>query len=429
MRLLIKGGRVIDPGSHLDRTMDILIEDGKIKAMDERLIHKGLEVIDAEGKIVTPGLIDIHTHLREPGEEDEETIATGTRAAAHGGFTTICCMPNTFPPVDNPAVVKSILRKGEEEGVVNLLPIGSISKGLLGKELSEIGRMVEAGVVAISDDGHPVMDSALMRRAMEYTKIFGIPIISHCEDTNLSNGGLMNEGYVSTILGMRGIPNAAEEVMVAREIILAELTGARVHLAHLSTKGSIELVRMAKKRGVNVTCEITPHHLSLTDEVVKGFDTNTKTNPPLRTKEDIDALKEGLKDGTIDVIASDHAPHTLDEKELDYNGAPFGVVGLETTVGVVLNELFHKEGLKLSVIIRALTTNPAMILGIEKGILKLGAKADITIIDLNKEWVVDPSSFFSKGRNTPFAGQRLKGMVYGVIVGGRLVYQDGNMLF
>jgi dihydroorotase len=336
-------------------------------------------------------------------------------------------MPNTSPVVDNPSVVRFILQKAEEDGVVNILPIGSISKGLCGEELAEVGRMVEAGVVAISDDGHPVMDAGLMRRAMEYTKIFGISLISHCEDRGLSDGGLMNEGYISTILGMRGIPNEAEEVMVARDIILAKLTGARLHLAHLSTKGSVELVRRAKEEGVLVSCEVTPHHLSLSDEAVKDFDTNTKVNPPLRTEEDVEALKEGLMDGTIDAISTDHAPHTLNEKELDYSEAPFGIVGLETCVGVVLSELFHKDRLDVVRIIASLSLNPARIIGIEKGRLRVGEVADVTIIDPEKEWVVDPSSFFSKGMNTPYIGKGLKGMVYATIVGGKMIFEDGKI--
>jgi dihydroorotase len=423
--LLIKGGRVIDPASGLDGIRDISIEDGKIKTIEAKCKVQSAKckMVDATGKIVTPGLIDMHTHLREPGREDEETIATGSAAAAKGGFTTILCMPNTDPTIDNQSIVKFVINKAKEEAIVNVLPVGSISKGLRGEGLSEIGEMVKGGVVAISDDGNPVMNAELMRRALEYSRIFNIPVISHCEDTNLSKDGVMNEGYISTLLGMKGIPNAAEEVMVGREMILAHLTGAKVHIAHVSTKGSVRLIREAKEKGLNVTCEATPHHLTLSDEAVRSFDTNTKINPPLRSEEDIEALRERLRDGTIDVIATDHAPHTLNEKELEFGLAPFGMVGLETALGLLLTELIGKKIIDLSELIAKLTINPANILGIDKGRLKVGGPADLVIIDPEKEWVVDSMKFLSKGRNTPFQGRRLKGQVVMTIVNGEIVME------
>ena len=423
MNLLIKGARVIDPASRLDGTRDIIIEDGKIKSIEEKFEIRNskfeIKTIEASGKIVVPGLIDMHTHLREPGREDEETIATGSAAAARGGFTTILCMPNTDPAIDNLSVVNFVIERAREEATVNVLPVGSISRGLKGKNLSEIGEMVKAGACAISDDGHPVMNAELMRRALEYTRIFDIPVISHCEDINLSKNGVMNEGYHSTLLGMKGTPNAAEEMMVGREIILAELTGARIHIAHVSTKGSVDLIRKAKEKGLKVTGEVTPHHLVLTDEAVRCFDTNTKVNPPLRTKEDVEALREGLKDGTIDVIATDHAPHTLNEKELEYGLAPFGMVGLETALGLVLTELVDKGVIDLPTLIAKMTINPAIILGLKKGCLEVGSEADLTIIDPEKEWVVDSKQFASKSKNTPFNGRQLKGQAVMTIVRGQ----------
>lgn len=435
MKLLIKGGRVIDPASKVDKIADILIENTKIASIgkisgtrDE--VHpapnlmrgkRDTRVIDARGKIVIPGLIDMHTHLREPGHEEEETIATGTQAAAKGGITTVCCMPNTHPVIDNQTTVEFILLKAKNEGKVNVLPVGAITKGSLGEELSEIGELKKAGVVAISDDGEAVMNSLIMRRALEYAKMFDLPVISHCEDKNLSKDGVMNEGYISTILGLRGIPKEAEEVMVARDIILAELTGGHLHIAHISTAGSVELIRQAKKRGIKVTCETAPQYFTLTEETVSQFDTNTKVNPPLRTKLDLEAIKEGLKDGTIDCIATDHAPHTEEEKNKEYDLAPFGIIGLETLFSLIITELVNKKILSLIEAIAKVTVNPARILGLNYGELKVGFPADITIVDLNKKWKI--KNFVSKSKNSPFLGWQVEGMVATTIVNGKIVYE------
>lgn len=426
MNLLIKNGRIIDSESGFDKIADILIEDGKIKSINSQLPTlksqlPNFKIIDATGKIVTPGLIDIHTHLREPGQEDKETIATGTRAAAAGGFTTIACMPNTNPVIDNPSIVKYILDNAEKEGVINVVPIGAVSKGLIHEELVEIKNLLDAGAVAISDDGYPVMDADFVRRILEATKKFNIPFISHCEDTNISKNGVVNEG---TNLNLPEIPKAAEETMVARNIELAKITQGRLHIAHVSTKRSVELIREAKKNRIKVTCEATPHHWTLTDEAVKNLDTNTKMNPPLRSQEDVEAIKEGLQDGTIDVIASDHAPHTLAEKQQGYKLAPFGIIGLETTVGLIISQLVNKRILSLSEAIAKLTINPAKVLNLDAGELKIGKKADITIIDMNKEWTVDVNKFESKARNCPFNGWKLQGKAVITIVGGKVIMEE-----
>lgn len=411
MRILIKNGRVIDHNSGLDKITDILIEDGKIKEISNiKSDNQNSKIIDARGKIVTPGLIDIHTHLRTPGQEYKETIATATRAAAKGGFTTIACMPNTNPVIDNEEILKFVLDKVKKEGVVNVVIIGAVSKGLRNEELAEINKLVEGGVVAVSDDGYPTMDVELVKRILEATKKFNIPFISHCEDTNISKNYLLP-------------PKSAEESMVARNIDLADAISGRLHIAHISTKKSVELIGEAKKRGVNVTCEVTPHHFSLTDADVNEWNTNTKMNPPLRSAEDVSAIKKGLQDGTIDVIASDHAPHTPEEKAQDYKLAPFGVIGLETTLGLVISELVNKRILSLSDAIAKLTINPAKILNLDAGRLEVGKKADITIIDLDREWVVDVNKFESKGRNCPFDGFRLKGKAIMTIVGGKIVME------
>lgn len=434
MKLLIKGGRLIDPANNLDRVADLLVEDGKIKAIgggkEAGVIDagSGAEVIDAAGKLVVPGLIDMHVHLREPGLEAKETIATGTRAAARGGFTSVVCMPNTKPVIDNEALVEFIKSRAQRDGAVNVFPVGAITKGSKGEELAEIGDMSLTGAVAISDDGQPVANAQLMRLAMDYAKMFDLPVLSHCEDRDLVADGVMNEGYYSTIYGLRGITRMAEEVMVARDILLAELTGARLHLCHISTKGSVELVRMAKKRGVRVTAEATPHHFTLTDEAVGEYDTATKVNPPLRSADDVAAIKEGLRDGTIDVIATDHAPHTLEEKDVEYNYAPFGMVGLETAVGLAMSELVAAGILTLPQLIEKMSLNPAKILKLNRGTLTIDAVADITVINPEKAEVINPLEFASKGRNTPFAGRELKGLPVATVVGGKLVMQDRKVL-
>ena len=425
MRVLIKGGRVIDPSQEIDQTANILIEDGKVKGFpkDIKKLEKesDIQIIDARGNIVAPGLIDLHVHLREPGFEHKETIRTGCEAAAAGGFTSVVCMPNTNPVNDNASVTEYILLKARTEGIVNVFPIGAITKGEKGEILAEIGEMWEAGCVGISDDGWPVMNSNLMRHAMEYVKAYGIPVISHAEDLNLSAHGVMNEGFTSTILGLRGIPNASEEVMVSRDITLAELTGAHLHIAHVSTAGAVRLIRDAKRRGVNVTAEATPHHFSLTDKVVLSYDTNAKVNPPIRGEEDVEAIKEGLKDGTIDVIATDHAPHSEDEKKVEFDLAPFGISGLETALPLSL-QLVRDGVLTLPELIKKLTVSPAKIIGIDRGTLKTGAIADVVIFDPDKSVKVDREKFRSKGKNTPFHGWELSGCVLYTIVGGKVVF-------
>lgn len=424
MKLLIKGGTVADPVTGKITEKDILSVDGKIVRIGANLSPSGAKVLDATGKLVAPGLIDMHVHLREPGFEAKETILTGTRAAARGGFTAVACMPNTNPVADNAALISHLKSTAMVKGMVNVYPIGAITRGSKGEELAEMGDMQEAGAAAFSDDGMPVMNAGLMRRAMQYARMLGVTIISHSEDKNLSAGGAMHEGYVSTVLGLKGIPASAEEIMVARDILLAEETGCRVHIAHVSTVGSVRMVREAKARGAHVTAEVTPHHFTLTDEFVMGYDTSTKVNPPLRTAADVAAVKEGLADGTIDVIATDHAPHTVEEKDVEYDRAPFGLVGLETAVGLVWTELVTTGVLTPLQAITKLTLNPANVLGIPKGTLETGTDADITIIDPNLAEIVDATLFESKGRNTPFNGRLLKGLPVVTIVGGRVIMKD-----
>jgi len=418
MSFLIKGGRVLDPANGIDDVRDILVEKGKISAVSQK-IKTDAEIIDAGGKLVLPGMIDMHVHLREPGREDEETIETGTSAAAHGGFTGIACMPNTTPPIDNAGIVEFILSQVKEKGSVRVYPVGAITKSLAGEELSNIGELFDAGAVAVSDDGEPVANGDLMRRALEYTKMFNLTVISHSEDKTLSSAGVMNEGRVATALGLPGIPQVAEEAAVARDIMLAELTQAKLHIAHVSTAGSVELVRRAKHKGIKVTAETAPHYFSLTEEDVRTFDTNTRVNPPLRTVHDTEAIKEGLKDGTIDVIATDHAPHTVVEKEMEFASAPPGIIGLETCFSLVLVELVNGGVLTIGEAISKMTVNPASILGLGKGTLTPGTDADITIIDPDGEYTVE--KFFSKSSNSPFIGRKLKGIVETVIVGGEIV--------
>jgi len=422
--LLIRGGRVLDPASDLDEICDVLIEKGKIKRIARSINSACSELIDASGKIVIPGLIDIHTHLREPGREDEETIESGTRAAARGGFTTICCMPNTDPPIDDPSLVEFIYEQAKNKGVVEVLPIATISRRREGKELSPMGRLAKAGAIAFSDDGDWLIDSHLMRRALEYVKMFNLPLISHCEDKSLSDEGVMNEGYFSTVTGLEGIPGEVEEIALFRDLTLTKMTNSFLHIAHVSTAGSVRLIKEAKKIGIKVTAEVTPHHFTLTEEEAVSFNTNTKVNPPLRTKEDIASLKEALVDNTIDVIATDHAPHTTEEKERDYEEAPFGIIGLETALGLVLRELVKKKVLSLMQAIAKLTVNPARLLGIDRGEIREGIKANITIFDPDKVWLVKEEEFLSQSRNSPFLGWKLPGKVEWTIVGGKVIYRS-----
>ena len=419
-KVLIKGGRVIDPQSKLNGVLDILIIAGIIQQIGniEAEDFDG-HVINGDGKIITPGLVDLHVHLREPGREDAETIQTGCRAAMHGGFTTVCCMPNTHPVIDDRSHVEFI--KERSEGLlVSVHPIGAVTKGQKSEELTEMGDMVDAGAVGFSDDGYPVRSAVLMRRALEYAKMFNHPIIEHCEDLSLSEGGVMNEGLVSTTLGMKGIPSISEEVHVARDLLIAEYTGGPLHVAHVSTRGSVRLIREAKVRGVPVTAETCPHYLVMTNEAVRNYDTNTKMKPPLRTEADRQALIEGLKDGTIDVIASDHAPHTIEHKETEYDAAAFGIVGLETMLGLIMTHLVKKKTLTISQIIEKMSILPRKIVNIPENRIEEGQQADLTLIDPGIDWVVDKLKFKSKSKNSPFNGWNLTGRSVGVINNGLL---------
>ena len=427
--LLIQGGHIIDPSQGIDEIGSLLITEGEISWLGRGEVtppQPDYDVLPALGLIVCPGFIDLHCHLRQPGFEEKETIATGTRAAARGGFTTICCMPNTNPPLDNQATIDYVKSKAATEGIVRVLPIGCVSKGRKGEELAEIGELASAGVIGFSDDGEPVINSRLMRQALEYSRTFGLPIIDHCEDTVLTDGGQMNEGIIATRLGLRGIPAAAEEIIVARDLALAELTGARLHIAHVTTEGSVELIRRAKEKGIQVTAEVTPHHLTLTEEKVIGYDTNAKVNPPLRTRRDIQALIQGLKENVIDIIATDHAPHTEAEKLCEFAFAPFGISGFETALGSLMS-LVHDGQLALAALVSKLTYEPSRIIGSKYGklgTLAIGAPADVTIFDPAMNWVVDTRTFASKGKNTPLAGSMLKGKVMATISQGKLVYKD-----
>lgn len=426
MRLLIKGGRVIDPANNLDKVLDILVENDKIIETAENIYAENCINIDARGKLVCPGFIDLHVHLREPGFEYKEDIYSGTRAAAAGGFTTVCCMPNTEPVADNKAVISFIKEQARKKGIVNVLPIGAITKRTEGQELGEIAELFRAGCVALSDDGKPVKRSDIMRYAMEYAKMFGLPVFSHCEDKELAGDGQMHEGFYSTYYGLRGIPAAAEEVMVARDIILAKLTGAKVHICHVSSAGSVELIRRAKEEGVNITCEVTPHHLVLTDEAVGSYDADTKVNPPLRSREHVEALIKGLSEGVIDCIATDHAPHEMEAKDCEYNMAAFGISGLETAVPASM-KLVQEGKISLRRWVEAYTVKPAAILGIDKGSLTPGGKADITVIDPEIIKEVEPKKFYSKGKNTPFKGMSFKGWPFMTIVNGKIVFEGGEI--
>ncbi|HXT65699.1 MAG TPA: dihydroorotase [Nitrospiraceae bacterium] len=424
MAIYITGGHVIDP-RRFNGVADVLIDADRIVAVGPHLkTPAGATKIDATGRLVLPGFVDLHVHFREPGFEYKESIQSGAAAAVAGGFTSVCCMPNTNPVNDNQAITEFILDRARVAGFANVFPIGAITKGSEGKELAEIGDLRRAGCVAISDDGKPVMNSLVMRRAMEYALAFDVPVVDHCEDLHLAEGGCMNEGAISTELGLPGMPAAAEDVMVARNVALAELTGARLHLAHISTEGSVRMVREAKSRGLKVTAEACPHHFTITEEVVRGYNTYAKMNPPLRTWKDVQAIKEGLRDGTIDVIATDHAPHATQEKQLGFTEAPFGIVGLETALSLTF-ALVEEGVLSLESAVDKLSTAPAKVFGLAKGTLAVGADADVTIVDQQEQWEVDPAKFRSKSRNTPFAGWKVKGRVRTTIVGGRVVFEAG----
>ncbi|MEW6455239.1 MAG: dihydroorotase [Acidobacteriota bacterium] len=423
MKLLIKNGRLIDPCSNIDDTLDILIEDGKIKEIKEKIQDKEAEVIDATRLVVCPGFIDIHTHLREPGREDEETIESGSQAAAAGGFTSICCMANTEPPNDKKEVTEFILRRSKEIGIVNVFPVASVTKGLKGEEITEMAELKENGAVAFSDDGVSVKDSLVLRRAMEWIKMLNSVLIEHPEDSILSDEGVMNEGYYSVNYGLKGIPSESEEIIVSRDVIIARMTGAKLHFAHISTKGGVEILREAKKKKIPVTAEVTPHHLILNESNLIPWESNHKMNPPLRSEEDRKYLIEALKDGTIDVIATDHAPHTEDEKAVEFNLAPFGVVGLETAVSLILDKLVHRGMITLQRMVDAISCRPAKILNLKgKGKIAVGYDGDLTLLNLQKEIIIDKNKFFSKGKNTPFHGWKLKGRTEITISGGRVVW-------
>ncbi|PYP14950.1 MAG: dihydroorotase [Gemmatimonadetes bacterium] len=422
--LVLQGGRVIDPSRDLDDAVDVLIQDGKITAVGRGLgTPDGATVRNVTGKVVAPGLVDLHVHLREPGNEDEETVASGARAAAAGGFTAICAMPNTDPVTDNQAAVGFIVRQSGRAGLARVHPIGAVSIGQKGERLAEFGEMVSAGAVAVSDDGKPVVPSHLMRTALEYARTFGIPVADHCEDPTLASGGVMHEGLVSTRLGLKGIPSAAEAIMVARDVLLAELTGGHVHLCHMSTRGSVAIIRDAKDRGIRVTAEVTPHHLTLTDYACEEYDTHAKMNPPLREAADVAALRGALKDGVIDCIASDHAPHAYDEKEAAFDDAPFGIVGLETAFAVAHTDLVGGGVFMLPDLIRRMSTEPARVFHLPGGTLAAGAVADVVVLDPAAKWTVDPNAFHSKSRNTPFTGRALTGRAILTIVAGTIVHE------
>jgi dihydroorotase len=417
--ILLVGGRLLDPSQSLDETGDLLVRDGLIEQAGHGInVPDDAEQVDVSGFVVAPGFIDLHVHLREPGDEHKETISSGALAAVAGGFTTVWAMPNTDPPIDDPAAVGFVRAAGRRARGARVSPVGAASLGLKGEQMTEIGELVAAGAVAVTDDGHPIWDAALMRRLLEYTQTFGIPVVQHAEDPVLSAGGVMNEGTVATALGLRGIPNASEAAIVARDIYLAELTGGHLHVQHVSTHEAVDLIAAARERGVHVTSEVTPHHLALTEEAVRGYRTEAKMNPPLRTEVDRNALRRGLAEGIIDVIATDHAPHHYQGKEREFDDAPFGVVGLETALGVCLTELVQTGLLTLSALVDRLSCGPARIMGLEGGTLRRGAPADIVVFDPEEHWTVDPGQFRSRSRNTPFTGRELLGRVRRTIVAG-----------
>jgi dihydroorotase len=421
--IVLRGGRILDPSRNIDEVGDVFVSDGRIESLGGKFGSNGdAEVIDCDGLIVSPGFIDVHCHLREPGREDVETIGTGAHAAAAGGFTAVCAMPNTDPVTDNQAAVGFIVRQAQRANASRVHVIGAISVGQKGETLAEFGEMVAAGAVAVSDDGRPVVSAQLMRTALEYARSFAIPVIDHCEEPTLAAGGSMNEGIVSARLGLKGIPSEAEEIMVIRDILLARRTGGHVHLAHMSTVGSVELIRWGKERGINVTAEVCPHHISLTEERVLGYDTNAKMNPPLRTMKDVEALRDAVKDGTIDMIATDHAPHHYDEKEREFADAPNGIVGLETALAVSVTNLVETGHIDFRTLVEKMSCAPARIFGLPGGSLAKGTVADVTVFDPAREWTVDSARFLTKGRNTPYAGMTLKGRAVCTIVGGRVVH-------
>jgi dihydroorotase len=424
--ILIRGGRVVDPSRGQDEVADVYVTEGRIEAVGRNIgSPDGATIIDAREQVVAPGLIDLHVHLREPGQEDLETVASGAMAAAAGGFSAVCAMPNTDPVCDNQGVAGFVKAQAQRAGKARVYPIGAISLGQQGQQLAEFGELVGAGAVAVSDDGKPVVSSHLMRTALEYARIFGIPVADHCEEPTLSAGGVMHEGTVATRLGLKGIPAAAEEIMVARDILLAELTGGHVHLCHMSTRGSVDLIRRAKDRGVRVTAEACPHHFTLTHEACAGYDTNAKMNPPLREDADREAIRQALKDGTIDAIVTDHAPHHYDAKEREFDDAPNGIIGLETSLGLAITELVKTGLLSLADLIGRMSSVPARIFGLPGGTLAPGAPADVVVFDPGLEWTVRPEEFHSRSRNTPFAGRRLFGRATTTVVRGQIVFQRG----
>ena len=422
MILLIKNGRVLDPTQGLDETLDLLIENGMISQIGKNLaVPAGSEIIDATSRYVVPGLVDMHVHLRDPGLEYKEDIISGTRAAAAGGFTSIVCMPNTKPVNDNKTVACYIIARAKQEGCANVFPVGSLTQGSLGERLSEMGELKEAGCVAVSDDGKPVADAELMRRALEYARGIGIPVITHSEEMSLVGAGVMNEGFTSTELGLKGIPRVAEDIATARDVMLAEYTNSPIHIAHVSTRGALDIIRAAKARGVQVTCETAPHYFTLTDDAVRGYNTNARMNPPLREVDDLAAIKEGLRDGTIDAIATDHAPHHIDEKDVEFNEALNGIIGLETSLPLSLR-LVEEGVLTLQQLIEKMSCNPSNILGLQRGTLKPGSVADITVIDPSVEWKVEADKLAGKSVNTPFLGWQMKGAATETILAGKVVY-------
>ncbi len=426
MKFLIKNGHLIDPNENQNSGKNLLIEDGKVTAWlgTNESAPEDAEVFDASGMIVAPGFIDLHVHLREPGQEHKETIASGCAAAVAGGFTSVCPMPNTNPINDNAAITRYMIEQAEHAGLANVFPIGAITKSSDGKELAEMGEMKAAGAIAVSDDGRPVPNAGMMRRAMEYAKDFDLPVVDHCEDKSLSSGGVMHEGRISLLLGLKGMPALAEETDAVRDILLAKETGTHIHIAHISTKGAIEIVRRAKNENINVTCEVTPHHFTLTDKAVEGYDTNTKMSPPLRSQEHLEAIIEGIKDGTIDAIATDHAPHHADEKALEYDRAPFGITGLETAVGLAFNQLVHKGVIDLVRLVELFSTNPAKIFKLKnRGTLKVGSIADVTILDPDFDWTYKVSDSKSKSKNSPFDNWQFTGAAMTTIVGGKIVFR------